>query len=48
VIKNKLAAGREQDILDVKQIQRAAVYAPEHPTQKTGKSKEKKRKGIGR
>ena len=48
VIKNKLAAGREQDILDVKQIQKAAVYAPEQPTQKTGKRKKKMRKGIER
>jgi len=37
LIKNKLAAGREQDILDVKQIRKAAVYAPKQPTQKTGK-----------
>jgi hypothetical protein len=50
LIKNKLAAGREQDILDVKQIQKAAVYAPEQPTQETGKPllKKKKRKGIER
>ena len=48
LIKNKLAAGREQDILDVKQIQRAAVHAPEHLTQKTRKRKKKKRKGIER
>jgi hypothetical protein len=48
LIKNKLAAGREQDILDVKQIQKAAAYAPEQPTQKTGKRKKKKRKGIER
>jgi hypothetical protein len=48
LIKNKLAAGREQDILDVKQIQKAAVYAPEQPTQETRKPllKKKKRKGI--
>ena len=47
---NKLAAGREQDILDVKQIQEAAVYAPEQPTKKAGKPhlKKKNRKGIKR
>ena len=48
LIKNKLATGREQDILDVKQIQKAAVYAPEQPTQKPGKRKKKKHKGTGR
>jgi hypothetical protein len=48
LIRNKLAAGREQDILDVKQIQKAAVYAPEQPRQKSGKVKRKKRKGIQR
>jgi hypothetical protein len=50
LIKNKLAAGREQDILDVKQIQKAAVYAPKQPTKKTGKPllKKKNRKGIER
>jgi hypothetical protein len=37
LIKNKLAAGREQDILDVKQIQKAAVYAPEQPKEKVRK-----------
>ena len=37
LIKNKLAAGREQDILDVKQIQKAAVSAPEQPKRKNGK-----------
>jgi hypothetical protein len=50
LIKNKLAARKEQDILDVKQIQKAAVYATEQPTGKTGKPllKKKKRKGIER
>jgi len=50
LIRNKLAAGREQDILDVKQIQKAAVYAPEQPRQESGKPllKRKKRKGIQR
>ena len=43
LIKNKLAAGREQDILDVKQIQKAAVYSSEQPTRKTVKLKKKKR-----
>ena len=43
LIKNKLAAGREQDTLDVKQIQEAAFYAPEQTTRKTGKLKKKKR-----
>jgi hypothetical protein len=40
-------AGREQDILDVKQIQEAALYAPEQPRQKNRKLK-KKRKRIER
>ncbi len=49
LIKNKMAAGREQDILDVKQIQRAAVYAPEQPKQKARKPVLKKnRKGVER
>jgi hypothetical protein len=34
LIKNKLAAGREQDLLDVKQIEKAAVYAAEAPREK--------------
>ena len=42
LIKNKLAAGREQDILDVKQIQKAAAYAPEQPKQKAKKPIPKK------
>jgi hypothetical protein len=50
LIKNKLAAGREQDALDVKQIQKAAVYAPEQPTQRARKPilKNKNRNGIER
>lgn len=50
LVKNKLAAGRDQDILDVKQIQKAALYAREKPRQETGKPllKKKKRKGIER
>ena len=44
LIKNKLAAGWEPDILDIKQIQKAAVYPPEQPTQKTGKPFHKKKK----
>lgn len=50
LIKNKLAAGREQDVLDVKQIQKAAVYTPEQPTQRTRKPilKNKNRNGIER
>ena len=42
LIKNKLAAGREQDILDVKQIKKAAAYAPEQPKQKAKKPIPKK------
>jgi len=45
LIKNKLAAGREQDLLDVKQIQKTAAYAPKPPTPKTAKLKKKKRQG---
>lgn len=50
LIRNKLAAGREQDILDVKQIKKAAVYAPEPPRRKSQKPllQRKKRKGIQR
>lgn len=45
LIKNKLAAGREQDLLDVKQIQKTAAYAPKPSTPKTAKLKKKKRQG---
>jgi hypothetical protein len=50
LIKNKLAAGREQDILDVKQIQKATAYASSQPAQKARKPvlKKKNRKGIER
>jgi len=50
LIKNKQAAGREQDILDIKQIQKAAIYVPEQPTQKSRKPilKKKNSKGIER
>ena len=50
LIKNKLAAGREQDILDVKQIRQAAIYAPEQPLEKTAKPllKKKTRRKIKR
>ena len=36
LIKNKLAAGREQDILDVKQIQEAAVPGSYRPVLRFG------------
>jgi hypothetical protein len=50
LIKNKLAAGREQDLLDVKQIRKAVAYAPEQLTEKTAKPllKKKKRKEVKR
>jgi hypothetical protein len=50
LIKNKLAAGREQDILDATQIQKAAAYASEQPTQKARKPilKKKNRMGVER
>ena len=44
LIKNKLAAGREQDLLDVKQIQKAAAYSSEQTTQKARKPILKKKK----
>ena len=44
LIKNKLAAGREQDLLDVKQIQKAAAYAAEEPREIARKPIRKKRK----
>ena len=47
LIKNKLAAGREQDLLDVKQIQKAAAYAPQQPTPKIAKPVRKKKRPKG-
>ena len=44
LIKNKLAAGREQDLLDVKQIQKAAAYSSEQTKQKVRKPILKKKK----
>ena len=44
LIKNKLAAGREQDLLDVKQIQKAAAYSSEQTTQRARKPILKKKK----
>lgn len=44
LIRNKLAAGREQDLLDVKLIEKAAVYATEEPREMARKPIRKKRK----